>query len=84
MENNISVGGIRAVTVGIPIGRVAMYFNISCKSSPVLCKERGAKEVRAWAMIPDPRMFEGNQLSLKGGEGISDKKLEPDSLKNGF
>ena len=29
MENNISVGGIRAMTVGIPIGRVAMYFNIS-------------------------------------------------------
>jgi hypothetical protein len=49
-----------------------------------LCKERGAKEVRAWAMIPDPRMFEGNQLSLKGGEGILDKKLEPNSLKNGF
>jgi hypothetical protein len=31
-------------------------------------------------MIPDPWMFEGNQLALKGGEGISDKKLEPDSL----
>jgi hypothetical protein len=84
MENDISIGGICAVTVGIPIGGVAMYFNISWKRSPVLCKERGAKEVRAWAMIPDSRMFEGNQLSLKGGEGISDKKLEPDSLKNGF
>jgi hypothetical protein len=35
-------------------------------------------------MIPDPRMFEGNQLSQKGGEGILDKKLEPNSLKNGF
>jgi hypothetical protein len=35
-------------------------------------------------MIPDPRMVESNQLSLKGGEGISDKKLEPDSLKNRF
>jgi hypothetical protein len=35
-------------------------------------------------MIPDARMFKGNQLSLKGGEGISDKKLEPDSLENGF
>jgi hypothetical protein len=35
-------------------------------------------------MIPDPRMFEGNQLSLKGSEGILDKKLEPNSLKNGF
>ena len=35
-------------------------------------------------MIPDARMFEGNQLSLKGGEGVSNKKLEPDSLKNGF
>jgi len=60
MENDISIGGICSVTVGIPIGGVAMYFNISCKSSPVLCKERGAKEVRAWAVIPDPRMFEGN------------------------
>jgi len=84
MENDISIGGICAVTVGIPIGGVTMYFNISWKSSPVWCKERGAKEVRAWTMIPDPRMFEGNQLSLKGGEGILDKKLEPDSLKNGF
>jgi hypothetical protein len=35
-------------------------------------------------MIPDPRMFDGNQLSLKGGKGILDKKLKPDSLKNGF
>jgi hypothetical protein len=31
-------------------------------------------------MIPDSRMFEGYQLSLKGGERISDKKLEPDPL----
>jgi len=49
-----------------------------------LGKERGAKEVRAWTMIPDPRMVESNQLSLKGGDGILDKKLEPNSLKNGF
>jgi hypothetical protein len=35
-------------------------------------------------MIPDTGMFEGDQLSMKGGEGVSDKKLEPDSLKNGF
>jgi hypothetical protein len=53
-------------------------------SSPVLGKERGVKEVRAWTMIPNARMLEGNPLSLKGGEGISDKKLEPDSLQNRF
>jgi hypothetical protein len=29
MEKDILIGGICAVTVGIPIGRVAMYFNIS-------------------------------------------------------
>ena len=29
MENDILIGGICAVTVGIPIGGVAMYFNIS-------------------------------------------------------
>ncbi len=29
MENDISIGGICAVTVGIPIGGVPMYFNIS-------------------------------------------------------
>jgi hypothetical protein len=29
MENDISIGGICAVTMGIPIGGVAMYFNIS-------------------------------------------------------
>jgi hypothetical protein len=29
MENDISIGGICAVTVGIPIRGVAMYFNIS-------------------------------------------------------
>jgi hypothetical protein len=45
-----------------------------------LGEERGAKEVRARSMIPDSRMFEGNQLSLKGGKGVSNKKLEPDSL----
>jgi hypothetical protein len=49
-----------------------------------LGEERGAKEVGARSMIPYPRMIEINQLSLKGGEGISNKKLEPDSLKNGF
>jgi len=29
MESDISIGGICAVTMGIPIGGVPMYFNIS-------------------------------------------------------
>jgi hypothetical protein len=29
MENDMLIRGIRAVTMGIPIGGVAMYFNIS-------------------------------------------------------
>jgi hypothetical protein len=29
MENDLSIGRICAVTVGIPIGGVPMYFNIS-------------------------------------------------------
>jgi hypothetical protein len=29
MENDISIGGICAVAVNIPIGGVAMYFDIS-------------------------------------------------------
>ena len=29
MKNDLSIAGISVVTVGIPIGGVAMYFNIS-------------------------------------------------------
>jgi hypothetical protein len=29
MENDLSIAGISVVTMGIPIGGVAMYFNIS-------------------------------------------------------
>jgi hypothetical protein len=36
MKNDLSIAWICVVTVGIPIGGVAMYFNISRKSSPIL------------------------------------------------
>lgn len=35
-------------------------------------------------MIPDSRMFEGDEIALEGGKGIADKKLKPDSLQNRF
>ena len=84
VEDDITVCWVSGVLVGIPVGRVAMDFNVSGVDGAVACQERGVKEVGSSAMIPEARLAEGKRFARKGLHGIADEGFEPDTLENGF
>ena len=63
VEDDITVSWVSGVLVGVPIGGVAMDFNVSRLDGTVACKEGAVKEVGSSAMIPEARLAEGKRFA---------------------
>jgi hypothetical protein len=84
MKNDLPVGGVISVAVGIPIGGVAMDFDISSVSTAIRSRERSAKKIGARPVVPKTGVMEGDDFALQCGKGILEQGFEPDSLEDGF
>lgn len=84
VKGDLPVGRVKPMAVSLPIGGVTMYFNISGQSLPLVGRKGGAEEVWPGAVVPYPGVEEGELFSAKGGKGVTDEKLKPDSLKDRF
>jgi hypothetical protein len=84
VKNDLPVGGVTSVAVGIPIGGVAMDFDISSVGTAIRSRERGAKKIGSRPMIPKAGVMEGDEFAMQSGQGVLEQGFEPDSLEDGF
>lgn len=84
MEGHMIISGVDRMRMGVPIGGVAVQFDITGEGLPVGGREGGTKKVGTSTVIPDSGVVEGDFFSRKGGEWVADELFKPDPLQDRF